>query len=132
MEMLPTNHGFDEFFGNLYHLNAEEEPEHPDYPEGVRVSRTSRNGSGRAASFTASRMCRSWTTGPLTKSVRKPIDEEVTPRRWTSWNAPRKRTSRSFVLAGTPPAMHIFTTSEERNLAGKTGLRTSCGRHGRA
>ena len=25
-------HGFDEFFGNLYHLNAEEEPEHPDYP----------------------------------------------------------------------------------------------------
>ena len=30
--MLPTNHGFDEFFGNLYHLNAEEEPEMPDYP----------------------------------------------------------------------------------------------------
>ncbi len=29
---LPTAHGFDEFFGNLYHLNAEEEPEHPDYP----------------------------------------------------------------------------------------------------
>jgi arylsulfatase A-like enzyme len=31
-EFLPTMHGFDEFFGNLYHLNAEEEPEHPDYP----------------------------------------------------------------------------------------------------
>ena len=30
--MLPTNHGFDEFYGNLYHLNAEEEPELPDYP----------------------------------------------------------------------------------------------------
>ena len=30
---LPTAHGFDEFFGNLYHLNAEEEPEHPDYPK---------------------------------------------------------------------------------------------------
>ena len=30
--MLPTNHGFDEFFGNLYHLNAEEEPDLPDYP----------------------------------------------------------------------------------------------------
>ena len=30
---LPTTHGFDEFFGNLYHLNAEEEPEHPDYPK---------------------------------------------------------------------------------------------------
>ena len=31
-EFLPTNHGFDEFLGNLYHLNAEEEPEDPDYP----------------------------------------------------------------------------------------------------
>lgn len=32
-EYLPTVHGFDEFFGNLYHLNAEEEPELPDYPD---------------------------------------------------------------------------------------------------
>ena len=32
-DFLPTNHGFDEFFGNLYHLNAEEEPENPDYPK---------------------------------------------------------------------------------------------------
>jgi arylsulfatase A-like enzyme len=32
-EFLPTNHGFDEFFGNLYHLNAEEEPENSDYPK---------------------------------------------------------------------------------------------------
>ena len=32
-EMLPTNHGFDEFMGNLYHLNAEEEPENMDYPK---------------------------------------------------------------------------------------------------
>jgi arylsulfatase len=39
-EFLPTVHGFDEFFGNLYHLNAEEEPELPDYPppEDFRVS----------------------------------------------------------------------------------------------
>ena len=39
--MLPTNHGFDEFFGNLYHLNAEEEPELPDYSQRKRISRTS-------------------------------------------------------------------------------------------
>ena len=32
-EFLPTEHGFDEFFGNLYHLNAEQAPEHPDYPK---------------------------------------------------------------------------------------------------
>ena len=34
-EYLPTRHGFDEFYGNLYHLNAEEEPEDPDYPKGA-------------------------------------------------------------------------------------------------
>ena len=33
-EYLPTVHGFDEFYGNLYHLNAEEEPEQDDYPKG--------------------------------------------------------------------------------------------------
>ena len=36
-EFLPTVHGFDEFFGNLYHLNAEEEPEDPDYPTEARL-----------------------------------------------------------------------------------------------
>ena len=45
-EHLPTNHGFDEFFGNLYHLNAEEEPENEDYPQGLRRSARS---SARAA-----------------------------------------------------------------------------------
>jgi arylsulfatase len=35
-EFLPTVHGFDEFFGNLYHLNAEEEPENVDYPKDPR------------------------------------------------------------------------------------------------
>ena len=38
-EMLPTNHGFDEFFGNLYHLNAEEEPESPDYPQSAEFAK---------------------------------------------------------------------------------------------
>jgi arylsulfatase A-like enzyme len=40
-EHLPTNHGFDEFFGNLYHLNAEEEPENEDYPRTRRSARSS-------------------------------------------------------------------------------------------
>jgi Sulfatase len=46
-EFLPTNHGFDEFFGNLYHLNAEEEPENPDYPKNpeFRKSSSVREGS---------------------------------------------------------------------------------------
>ena len=38
-EHLPTAHGFDEFFGNLYHLNAEEEPANPDYPKDPRFRR---------------------------------------------------------------------------------------------
>ena len=37
-EMLPTAHGFDEFFGNLYHLNAEEEPENRDYPGDMKLA----------------------------------------------------------------------------------------------
>ena len=40
-EFLPTNHGFDEFFGNLYHLNAEEEPENPDYPKSPEFRKNS-------------------------------------------------------------------------------------------
>ena len=53
-EFLPTVHGFDEFFGNLYHLNAEEEPG----AAGLAADRTSRSStrcSGRAASCTAGR-----------------------------------------------------------------------------
>ncbi len=42
-EFLPTVHGFDEFYGNLYHLNAEEEPELPTIPEGSRVPREIRS-----------------------------------------------------------------------------------------
>ena len=51
-EFIPTVHGFDEFFGNFYHLNAEEEPENPDYPK-APSSRSSRRCSARAASSTA-------------------------------------------------------------------------------
>ena len=78
-EHLPTNHGFDEFFGNLYHLNAEEEPELDDYPSpddfpnfrerfgprGVIHSWADTNGSQRIED-----------TGPLTKKRMETVDEE--------------------------------------------------------
>ncbi len=51
-EHLPTVHGFDEFYGALYHLNASEEPELPDYPK-APDSRTSSPSSARAACWTA-------------------------------------------------------------------------------
>ena len=54
-EHLPTAHGFDEFFGNLYHLNAEEEPEHPGLPGPRAVSQLPRRTSGRAACSAARR-----------------------------------------------------------------------------
>ena len=79
-EQLPTAHGFDEFFGNLYHLNAEEEPELPDYPRpddfpnfrknvGPRgVLRCKANGDGTQAIED---------TGPLTKKRMETIDDEI-------------------------------------------------------
>jgi arylsulfatase len=73
---LPTAHGFDEFFGNLYHLNAEEEPENPDYPKdpdfkkrfgprGVLKSWANADGSQKIEN-----------TGPLTKKRMETVDEE--------------------------------------------------------
>src|SRR5512144_288537 len=75
-EFLPTNHGFDEFFGNLYHLNAEEEPEHPDYPKDPAFH--ARFGPrGVIPSYADGRI---EDTGPLTKQRMETIDDEITDR----------------------------------------------------
>jgi arylsulfatase len=78
-EFLPTAHGFDEFFGNLYHLNAEEEPEHPDYPTEEEFPHFRERFGPRG-------VIRSWAqpdgsqriedTGPLTKKRMETCDEE--------------------------------------------------------
>ncbi|MCB1772644.1 MAG: sulfatase-like hydrolase/transferase, partial [Gammaproteobacteria bacterium] len=79
-EMLPTNHGFDEFFGNLYHLNAEEEPENEDYPKdpefrkkygprGVIHSWAMADGTQKIED-----------TGPLTKKRMETVDDETAQR----------------------------------------------------
>ena len=81
-EHLPTMHGFDEFFGNLYHLNAEEEPENPDYPKDKVLA----SGKTFLEEFGPRGVIHSWAdgkggqriedTGPLTKKRMETIDDE--------------------------------------------------------
>jgi arylsulfatase len=77
-EFLPTNHGFDEFYGNLYHLNAEEEPENEDYPGDMVLA----DGSTFRQKFGPRGVIHSWAdgriedTGPLTKKRMETIDDE--------------------------------------------------------
>ena len=78
-EFLPTNHGFDEFLGNLYHLNAEEEPENEDYPGDMVLA----DGSTFQQKFGPRGVIHSYAdgriedTGPLTKKRMETIDDET-------------------------------------------------------
>jgi arylsulfatase len=78
-KFLPSNHGFDEFYGNLYHLNAEEEPEHPDYPSDLPEELLPRP-RGVIHSFADGRV---EDTGPLTRKRMETIDDDVTARTLT-------------------------------------------------
>src|SRR6202142_1281780 len=91
-EFLPTVHGFDEFYGNLYHLNAEEEPELPDYPQnpdfrakfgprGVLDCKASdKDDTTVDPRFgkVGKQVCKD--TGPLTKKRMETIDDDVADR----------------------------------------------------
>lgn len=72
-EHLPTNHGFDEFFGNLYHLNAEEEPENRDYPKDAEF----RKKFGPRGVIKASADGKVEDTGPLTRKRMETVDQET-------------------------------------------------------
>ena len=80
-EYLPTVHGFDEFFGNLYHLNAEEEPELPDYPKDPAFKKKfgPRGVLHCIADGKGGQTIKD--TGPLTKKRMETIDEEITDER---------------------------------------------------
>ncbi len=71
-EFLPTNYGFDEFYGNLYHLNAEEEPENVDYPKDPEY-RKKHGPRGVIRSFADGRV---EDTGPLTRKRMETVDDE--------------------------------------------------------
>ncbi|EDM25511.1 arylsulfatase [Lentisphaera araneosa HTCC2155] len=72
-EHLPTNHGFDEFLGNLYHLNAEEEPERPDYPKDPEF----RKKYGPRGVIKSAADGKIEDTGPLTKKRMETVDNET-------------------------------------------------------
>jgi len=79
-EFLPTAHGFDEFFGNLYHLNAEEEPEHRDYPPADQFPLFRERFGPRGVLHCFAEPGggqRIEDTGPLTKARMETIDDEA-------------------------------------------------------
>nr|WP_299465143.1 arylsulfatase [uncultured Gimesia sp.] len=127
-EHLPTMHGFDEFLGNLYHLNAEEEPEHEDYPTDLVLP----NGKTFKEQYGPRGVIHAWAngdgtqkiedTGPLTKKRMETIDEETV--------AAAKKFIKEQNAAGQPffcwwngTRMHFRThvKKEHRGLSGKSG-----------
>ena len=115
-EMLPTNHGFDEFYGNLYHLNAEEEPEHPDYPKNPAFKKKF-GPRGVIHSFADGRI---EDTGPLTKKRMETIDEEVTAKT-LNFMQRAKDADKPFFIWWNATRMHIWTHLKDESV-GKTGL----------
>jgi arylsulfatase len=115
-DMLPTAHGFDEFFGNLYHLNAEEEPENPDYPKDPAFK--ARFGPrGVIHSFGDGRIT---DTGPLTRKRMETIDEEVNAKAMDFMERATKD-DKPFFLWWNSTKMHIFTHLPQ-GVDGRTGL----------
>jgi arylsulfatase len=114
--MLPTAHGFDEFFGNLYHLNAEEEPENIDYPKNPEF-RKKFGPRGVIHSYADGRIT---DTGPLTRKRMETIDDEVTVAA-LDFMVRAKNDDKPFFLWWNSTRMHIFTHLKPES-EGKTGF----------
>ena len=121
-EFLPTAHGFDEFFGNLYHLNAEQEPENPDYPKdpkfkekfgprGVLHSYANADGTQKIEN-----------TGPLTTKRMETVDEEFLDGA-TKFIKKAVKDEKPFFCWWNSTRMHVFTHLKKES-DGKTGLGT--------
>jgi arylsulfatase A-like enzyme len=119
-EHLPTAHGFDEFFGSLYHLNAEEEPEDPDYFKDPEMRKR----------FATRGVLHTWAnpdgtqkielTGPLNKKRMETVDEEFT-REALRFMDDSKKENKPFFLWWNSTRMHIWTHLKASS-EGKTGL----------
>ena len=110
-QFLPTKHGFDEFFGNLYHLNAEEEPEDPDYPKDPGFSKQF-GPRGVIHSFADGRI---QDTGPLTRKRMETADEEFVAAAKDFIDRSVKAKKPFFVWLNTT-GMHFRTHLAEKNV----------------
>jgi arylsulfatase len=131
-EFLPTVHGFDEFFGNLYHLNAEEEPENPDYPKNpefrakfgprgvLKCVATDTDDPTEDPRFGRVGKQRIEDTGPLTRKRMETVDEEFlgAAMGFIDRNA---KANKPFFCWFNSTRMHAFTHLKKES-DGKTGL----------
>jgi arylsulfatase len=130
-EYLPTVHGFDVFFGNLYHLNAEEEPELPDYPKDPKFKEmfgprgvldcvaTNEDDATEQPRWGRVGKQKIKDTGPLTKKRMETIDEEITARA-IQWMEQQAKADKPFFLWYNSTAMHFRSHVAEKNI-GKSG-----------
>jgi arylsulfatase len=115
-EFLPTNHGFDEFYGNLYHLNAEEEPENPDYPKSPEFKKR----FGPRGVIKASSDGKVEDTGPLSRKRMETADEEFLAAALDFIDRKQKADSPWFCYFNST-RMHV-NTHLKADSEGKTGL----------
>jgi arylsulfatase len=113
---LPTAHGFDEFFGNLYHLNAEEEPETYYYPKGLDF-RKRYGPRGVLHSWAGGKI---HDTGPLTRKRMETIDDEIYDAAETFIERAVKENQPFFVWFNTT-RMHVWTHLKKETY-GRTGI----------
>ena len=111
-EHLPTNHGFDEFFGNLYHLNAEEEPENEDYPQDPEF-RKKFGPRGVIRSYADGRI---EDTGPLTKKRMETVDDETSDAA-IDFIERQQAAGKPWFVWWSGTRMHFRTHVSEENMA---------------
>jgi arylsulfatase len=133
-EFLPTVHGFDEFFGNLYHLNAEEEPENPDYPKNPEFKKkfgprgvlhswaTTEEDATEDPQFGKVGKQKIENTGPLTTKRMETVDEEFLDGALKFMDKSVKE-GKPFFCWFNSTRMHIFTHLKKES-QGVTGLGT--------